>query len=336
MKLQTFHGEVWVNAHEDVVKAVALANEQVIDGGYGNDSYSKRVTELMQKNFDEKIYTTFVINGTAANVMALKSMLDRWSAVICAEQTHINVYEAGATEFNLGNKIISTRTNDGKLSPKIIEDTLLATKKYKYKPKVIALAQPTEYGTVYTINELKSICDYAHDKGMFVYLDGARIGNAVVALNTDLKTMIQYTGVDAFSFGGTKAGALFGEMVVFRKEEFAINLEYSQKQSMQHMSKSKFLSVQMLTIIERNLWMNLAKISNEKAKYLERRLREKGIEIYYKVETNMVFCVIEPKRFSLICEKYDMHYWDEFTHVVRLATTYLTTENEIEELVSML
>ena len=336
MKSQAFHGEVWINADEKVMEAVMRVNADPIDGGYGNDSSAKLATELMQAEFDSPIYTTFAINGTAANVMALKAMLERYSALICAEQTHVNTYEAGALEYNLGNKILTAKTTDGKLTPQIISDLLLATKKYKYLPRVIAMAQPTEYGTVYTPEEIKAICDFAHAHGMYVYVDGARIGNAVAALQTTLKKMLEDTDVDAFSFGGTKAGAMFGEMIVFRRPEFAQSLAYSQKQSLQHMSKSKFLSVQMAVILKEKLWLQIGQKSNEMARLLRDKIVAKGYEIYYKTETNMVFCVIPPEKMAILSEHYDMHYWDEFTHVVRLATTYKTTADELDALVAML
>lgn len=334
MKKEDFHGEVWINAHPEIIETVAKINGEPIDGGYGNDKYSALATAYMQQFFSEEIYTTFAINGTAANVMAMKSMLDRWSAIICAEQTHINTYEAGALEFNLGNKILSVKSPDGKLTPKLIEDLLLATKKYKYKPKVVSFAQPTEFGTVYTNEEIKALCDCAHSHGMYAYLDGARIGNAVAYLGTNLTDMIEKTGVDAFSFGGTKAGAMFGEMVVFRRKEFNNYLEYTQKQSLQHMSKSKFLSAQILTVLEKELWLKDGKKSNEAAKKIEKVLREKGVEIYYPVESNMVFCVIPPEKMAELSEHYNMHYWDEFLHTVRIATTFETTDGQIEELAS--
>ncbi len=336
MKSQAFHGEVWINAHEEIVEAVVRANSTPIDGGYGGDSESRRATELMQKHFRTPIYTTFTVNGTAANVMALKAMLDRWSAIICAEQTHVNTYEAGAFEFNLGNKILTARTEDGKLTPQIIADLLLATKKYKYNPKVIAFAQPTEFGTVYTCDEIRAICEFAHARGMYVYVDGARIGNALAALGVGFGEMLEETDVDAFSFGGTKAGAMFGEMIVFRREEFAKNLAYSQKQSIQHMSKSKFLGTQIATVLEYEFWRLDGERSNDAAARLAKKVAAKGYEIYYKRETNMVFCMIPPAKMAELEEVYDMHYWDEFTHVVRLATTHMTTDEEIDALVAML
>ena len=336
MKLQTFHGEVWINAFDEIINAVIEANKTAIDGGYGNDSSSARATALMQEHFSTPIYTTFAINGTAANVMALKMMLNRCDAIICAEQTHIHTYEAGAFEYNLGNKIITAKTTDGKLSPKVIEDLMLATKKYKYRPKVITMAQPTEFGTVYTNDEIKAICDFAHEKGMYVYVDGARLGNAVASLGTTLHDMIEVPDVDAFSFGGTKAGAMFGEMIVFRRAEFADGISYAQKQSLQHMSKSKFLSVQIETVLLKKLWLEVGQKSNAMAKILEQKISALGYRIYYKVETNMVFCVIPPKDFEKLTDVYDMHYWDEFEHVVRLATTIQTTDADIDALIQTL
>ena len=336
MKLQTFHGEVWINAFDEIVEAVVAANKTPIDGGYGNDGESLRATELMQAQFQSPIYTTFAINGTAANVMALKMMLDRCAAIICAEQTHVHTYEAGAFEYNLGNKIITAKTTDGKLTPKIIENTMLATKKYKYRPRAITLAQPTEYGTVYTCDEIRAICDFAHAHGMYVYVDGARIGNAVAALGCTLHEMLEVPDVDAFSFGGTKAGAMFGEMIVFRRAEFADGISYAQKQSLQHMSKSKFLSVQLATVLEKELWLKVGQKSNAMAKKLAEKIAARGYKIYYKVETNMVFCVIPPEKMAELEEIYDMHYWDEFAHVVRLAVTHQTTEAEIDELIALL
>jgi len=336
MKSQVFHGEVWINAHKEVMDAVVAANETPIDGGYGGDSESRRATELLAKEFTTPIYTTFAINGTAANVMAMKAMLDSYSAILCAEQTHINTYEAGALEYNLGAKILTAKSSDGKLTPALLADLLLAKKKYKYNPKVIVMAQPTEYGTVYTPDEIRAICDFAHARGMYVYVDGARIGNAAAALGVTLREMLEEPDVDAFSFGGTKAGAMFGEMIVFRREEFAKHLAYEQKQSLQHMSKSKFLAAQITAVLSHKLWLRDGEKSNAMAKCLAKKVAAKGYEIFYPCETNMVFCVIPPEKLSQLEEIYDMHYWDEFDHTVRLATTHMTTEEDINALIALL
>ncbi|MBQ7652566.1 MAG: aminotransferase class I/II-fold pyridoxal phosphate-dependent enzyme [Victivallales bacterium] len=335
MASKAFRGEVWTNVNPQILEQMLKVNSEVVDGNTGKDAHSVHAVELMQSYFRDPIYATYTINGTAANVIALKAMLDRFSAVLCCEQTHINCYECGATEYTLGNKILSIESPDGKLTPELLDRLLKKNKKYKYCPKVIVITEPTEFGTVYTIPEIKAICDYAHSKEMYVYVDGARISNAVAALSSSLTEMLEGTDVDAFSFGGTKAGAMFGEMVVFRRKEFARHLDYIQKQSMQHLDKSKFLGVQIEYLLETGIWLENAVKSNMTAKRLADKLHAKGVELFYKVETNMVFCVIPPEVLDRITPVFDMHYWDEFTHVVRLAVTHLTSDEEIDSLVAL-
>ena len=331
-----FRGEIWYNVNKGILAAMYDANSEPVDGGYGKDSHSLKAEQLMQKNFKDKIWATFAISGTAANVMALKSMLGRADTVLCAAQTHINCYECGATEYTLGNKIVSIDSPDGKMTVELLKKLMLGTKKYKYCHKVVAITQPTEFGTVYTVNELKELTDYVHSLGMYVYLDGARIGNAADALGAGLAEMIEYPGIDAFSFGGTKAGGMFGEMVVFRRKEFAANLEYMQKQSLQHMSKSKFLGVQLEYILKNGLWLKNAHIANERAKYLQLKLEEKGIKPFYEVQSNMVFAVLTDSQLERVTEVYDLHYWNEFDKTVRIAVTHETTMQAIDELVSLI
>lgn len=331
-----FRGEIWTNVDERVMNAIVKANSEKVEGCVGNDKYSIHATELIQKYFKEKIYTTFTINGTGANIIALKAMLDRFSSIICANETHVNVYEAGAFEYTLGNKILSIDSPDGKLTPGMIEEYLNNIKKYKYFPKVIVLTQPTELGVLYSVDELKELCDYAHSSGRHVYIDGARIGNAIMALKTDLTQMIEYADVDAFSIGGTKAGAMFGEMVIFRREEFAKNLPYIQKQSFQHFDKSKFLGVQFECLLEKNIWLENAEKANKNAKILEEKFKEKGIHSYYPVETNMFFAVITEEQMKKLTTVYDLHYWNEKLKIVRFAVTANTIVEEIKSLVDLL
>lgn len=334
--LNDFRGEVWINTHEDILNAMIKANSEPVDGGYSVESYAEKATELMQQNFTDKIYTTFAMNGTAANIIALKAMLDRWDSIICAEQTHVHTYEAGAFEYNLGNKILTIPSPDGKITVELIKELKKQHINHKYLPRVITLAQPTEFGTVYTPDELKAICDYAHENGMYVYLDGARLFTAIASLDTDIRTMIEYPDIDAFTFGGTKAGAMFGEMVIFRRKEFSRNLTYSQKQSLQHLSKSKFLSVQLVELLRDGLWFKHGKIATDMAKLLEKKLAEKGIKTAYKVQSNLLFCIIDHETVARITKEYSLHYWEEDKEVIRLVTTHLTTEEQIDHLISLI
>lgn len=336
MGKKSFCGEVWTNIHPEILQAILQANLQPVDGKVGNDGASKQTIQQVQSFFRDPVAVTFTFNGTAANILALKSMLNPWGSVVSADCTHVNTHECGATEYQLGSKILPVPSEDGKLTPERVEEYLSSIKNYKYIPQVMVLTQPTELGVLYTNEELRALCDYAHSKQIAVYLDGARIAHALTALNTDLQTMIADNGIDAFSFGGTKAGLMFGELVVFLRPEFAQHLDYSQKQTLQHMDKSKFLGVQFETLFRTGLWQRTAAHSNQMAKLLEQKLTEKGILPEFPVDTNMVFCRLNEEQFCRITAEHDLHYWDESIHLVRFATTHETSPEMIDELIALL
>ena len=336
MASKAFRGEVWTNTHPDIMAQMFKINEVEVDGKVGHDSFSIRAAELMQSNFSDPIKVVYTANGTAANLVALKSMLSRYGSILCEEHTHINTYECGATESMLGNKILPIKGKDGKLSPEIISDYLYSIRNYGYIPQVIVITQPTEFGVLYSGEEIKAICDLAHEKGMYVYIDGARISNALAALDTTINEMIEKNGVDTFSFGGTKAGAMFGEMVVFRRAEHFSMLEYLQKQALQHLDKSKFLGVQLECLLKDELWRETAKHANSMAKYLEEGLLAKGVDIYYPVDTNAVFCILSEEQIKNINTKYDVGYWEEKKKLARLMTTFATKQSDIDELLALL
>ncbi|MBE6689346.1 MAG: hypothetical protein E7588_08775 [Ruminococcaceae bacterium] len=333
---KAFRGEVWTNTHPDIMKEIMRVNELEVDGKVGNDSFSQAATDLMQKNFNDEIRVVYTANGTAANIVALKSMLSRWGSVLCEEHAHINTYECGAFESMLGNKILACKGEMGKLTPDVLSDYLQGIKNYKYIPQVIVITQPTEYGVLYTNEEIRSICEFAHSRDMYVYIDGARLSNALEALGTSITEMIEKNDVDAFSFGGTKAGAMFGEMVVFRKSEHFIALDYLQKQALQHLDKSKFLGVQMEYLLKTELWKETAGHANKYAKYLEKGLIKKRIQVYYPVDTNAVFCVLNENQVESVTKKYDISYWDKKINLVRMITTFSTKQEDVDEILSLL
>lgn len=336
MGSNAFCGEVFTNVHPKVLEAILQVNDRPVEGKVGNDSETKGATEIMQRYFKDAIRVVYAMNGTAANILALKSMLPRWGSVLCEENTHIHTHECGALESMLGNKILAVKGNAGKLTPRDIEKYLFKIKNYKYLPSVIVITQPTELGVLYTNEEIRAMCDFAHANGMAVYIDGARITNALEALNTTLTEMIEKTDVDAFSFGGTKAGAMFGEMVVFRRKEHMTALDYLQKQALQHLDKSKFLGVQMKVLLETELWHETASHANAMARYLAKKLDEKGIVPCYPVDTNVVFCVLNENALGKINQKYNAKFWDPENGIVRFVTTFVTDAREIDDLVSFL
>lgn len=336
MSDKAFRGEVWNNIDPYVLTEIVRINGEPVDGKVGKDSYTAMATEYIQSFFDREVGVLYTVNGTAANVIALKVLLDRFGSVICAEQAHINTYECGAVEYNLGNKILTVSSSDAKLTPKALEKLIKDERPHGYKPQVIAITQPTELGTLYSLAEIKAIADFAHSRGMKLFIDGARLGSALASLGVAIREMILDTGVDAFTVGGTKAGAMLGEAVVFvNKDELAAG-DYVLKQSLQHFDKSKFLGAQMLALFRDNRWIKNFDHANKMAKLLEKELKARGVQIYLPVESNMVFCVIDEASLEKMNKEFDLKYWFADNHVVRIATTFATTEQDISRLVATL
>ncbi len=333
MASTAFRGEVWDNIDPFVLAEITRINEEEVDGKVGNDRYTTGATAYLQSFFDQEISVMYTINGTAANVIALKALLNRFGAVVCADHAHINTHECGAVEYNLGSKILPIPTLDAKLTPGMI-DAFLATLEGQYIPEVIAITQPTELGTLYTVDEIRALCEYAHGRNMYLFIDGARLGAALAALNVSIREMLNETGVDAFTVGGTKAGAMFGEAVVFTNAATLKAGDYILKQSMQHFDKSKFLGAQMLALFRDDRWIRNFSHANKSAKLLADKLQEKGIEICYPVESNMVFCVMEEDLLAKINEKYDLKYWFKDQKIIRIATTFSTDEADIHALIA--
>lgn len=333
---KAFRGEVWNNIDERVLAEIVRVNAEAVDGKVGKDSYTARATAYLQSFFDREIAVLYTINGTAANIVALKAMLSRFGAVVCAEQAHINTYECGALEYNLGNKILTIPTRDAKITPAAVDACLASHASHDYRVQVVAITQPTELGTLYTLDELRALADYAHAKGMKLFVDGARLGSALASLGVTLREMMAETGVDVFTVGGTKAGAMFGEAVVFTAKEDLQAGDYILKQSLQHFDKSKFLGAQMLALFEGDRWVKNFDHANRMARLLADALAKHGITPYFPVESNMVFCVLSEEALAKACTEYDLKYWFRDKKVVRIATTFATREEEILRLVSLI
>ncbi len=336
MGSKAFNGEVWTNTHPDLLRAMMEANLLPVDGKTGDDSFTRRARELMLANFSTPVYPIETVNGTAANNLAMKCMLPAWGSVLCADVTHVNTYECAAAEYNLGAKILTCPSRDGKLTPAQVCGMLEKSRSFQYIPSLLVLTQPTEFGVLYSGEELASLVQTAHENGMSVYLDGARLPYALAALHTDMKAMIEKTDMDAFSFGGTKCAAMFGEMVVFRRLVHAEHLPYLQKQTMQHFDKSKFLGVQLLWLLENERWRGIVQPVNERARLLARKLAQKGILPVFPVDTNMVFCTLEAEQLARVNTAFDVHYWDCAARMVRFCVSHETTEQMIDQLVNLL
>ena len=231
-------------ASPEVLKAIAEAN---VDHAlaYGDDEYCARVGELFKQTFGEQASVYLVFNGTGANVLNIDAMCRSHNAVVCAETAHINVDECGAPQRIVGCRLLTVPTPDGKLTPELVKTQLHGFGfEHHSQPRAISISQPTELGTLYTIDELKALADLAHSYDMYLHVDGARLANAAVALGCTFRQMTTDCGVDCLSFGGTKNGLLMGESAVILNPKLDVELKYRRKQMAQLCSKMRFMAVQ--------------------------------------------------------------------------------------------
>jgi threonine aldolase len=314
-----------------MLEAMASVNDGHVIA-YGDDPYTSKAVSSIQSQLGEDTGVFFVFIGTAANVLGLSSVTQSYHAVICPETAHINVDECGAPEKFTGCKLLASDTPDGKLTVEMIASHMHGIGfEHHVQPRVVSITQATEMGTVYTLDEIRSIADYTHEQGMLLHMDGARISNAVVSLDCDLYEMTGGAGVDVLSFGGTKNGMMYGEAVVFFNKALCEDFKYRRKQGMQLSSKMRYIAAQFSAFLENDLWKQNARHANLMAQKLYQAVKDiPGIRITQKVESNAVFAIIPEAAIEKLQEAYFFYVWDESTSEVRWMCSFDTTEEDIE------
>ena len=316
--------------HPAILKAIADANSGHVTG-YGNDRWTVEAVSLFKKEFGEETEVFFVFNGTGANVVGLSTLTDSFDSVICAETAHIQTDECGAPEKFTGCKLLPVPSPDGKITPEVISPHLHGFGfEHHSQPKVISISQVSEMGTVFTPGEISSLARLAHNHGMYLHMDGARISNAAAALGLPFRAFTKDCGVDVVSFGGTKNGMMLGEAVIFFDPSLTTNTRYIRKQGTQLFSKMRFVSAQFIPYLKEEIWKENALHANRMAKLLETEVRKiPQIKITQPVDANAVFAIVPVNLIRPLQEKYFYYVWNEFTHEVRWMTSFDTTEEEI-------
>jgi threonine aldolase len=276
--------------------------------------------------------TFLAFNGTGANVVGLRAILRPWQGVVCAETAHLNMDEGGAPEALAGIKLLTVATPDGKLTPELVRRRLVRIgDEHAVQPGAISVTQSTELGTVYTAEELTELAALAHEHGMLLHVDGARLANAAAALDVPLRAITTDAGADVVSLGGTKAGLLAGEAVVVLRPELAPSLPYLRKQSMQLASKMRFLAVQFEALLEGELWRRGAVHANAMAARLAAAVRDlPGVTITQPVQANAVFATLPPGAAERAMERFKFYVWDERTGEVRWMCSWDTTPEDVD------
>ncbi len=323
--------------HPKILEAIFQANIGV-ERSYGDDPYTEQAIKKLKHLFGETADIYFVCNGTAANVLSLNVLLHPYEAILCAESAHIHVDECGAPEHYIGCQLITMPTSDGKLKPEMIPPHLSEIGfEHHVQPKVISISQISELGTVYSIEEIKALADFAHCHDMLLHMDGARFANAVVSMGMDVRTMTVDAGVDVMTFGGTKNGMMMGEAVIFFNPEMSKSFKYIRKQGMQLLSKMRYVSAQFSAYLENDLWLKNASKANNMAKLLEKGLREfEMCHIHYQVDANAIFLSLPREIAFKLQERFFFYFWDEDPLEIRLMTSFMTTEQDIDALLNSL
>lgn len=299
---------------------------------YGTDDVSIEAQGLFKQKFGAQAQAHFVFNGTAANVMALRLMCDTFHSVLCSDVSHLNVDECGAPEILGHCKLIALPSEHGKLKLETLKKALIRKGDQHFaQVRAISITQPTEYGTLYSFQELQDIIGWAKSEGLLVHIDGARFSNAVTLMNKSFKEMTTDLGVDVISFGGTKNGLLFGEAVVILNQDLKKRAPYIRKQLAQLPSKSRFVAAQFVTYLRNDLWKEIATHSMKRAQELRLAIEGiPGLTITQPTDSNAVFVKLPQSWIKELRENIFFYVWDEQSFECRLMTSWDTGLEEIK------
>lgn len=323
--------------HPQIMQAIERANVGHSEA-YGDDNITQQAISIIKNHFGQQASPYFVLNGTGANVLALKALSQSFNAIICAESAHINVDECAAPEQAIGCKLLTIATPDGKLTPELVRQHLHGFGfQHHAQPRIISISQPTELGTIYQPQEIQQLATLAHQHNMYLHVDGARLSNAAAALNLNFSQFTTDVGVDVVSLGGTKNGLMIGEAVVFLKEGLDLNFIYIRKQQMQLYSKMRFIAAQFIPFLSDDIYLSNAIHANKMAKTLYSQLKQiPQLQITQPVETNAVFVSMPRPLIDKLLETHCFYIWNETTNEVRLMTSFNTTENDITQFITTL
>ena len=335
--MRGFASDNYAGAHPAVLAALAEANRDHA-AAYGIDPWTVRANELLRARFGADAEPWLVWGGTAANVLALGSLCRTWEAVITPVTAHLQVDEAGAPERMAQVKLLTVDTPDGKLRPGDLEPFLARTgDEHAVQPRVVSIANSTELGTVYEVAELRALADAAHEHGMYLHVDGARLANAAVALGAGLGEITTAVGADVVSCGMTKNGAMGVEGVVFLNGLAPDGFKWIRKQHAQLASKMRFLSAQAIGLLEDDVWADNARNANAMARALAAAAGEvPGVRITQEVRANAVFAILPPGAADELRRHFPFYDWDPATGEVRWMCCWDTTPQDIDAFVAAL
>ena len=339
--VRSFASDNFAGVHPAVLAAIGRADADH-QPAYGDDIHTARCAERFNELFDADVITRLTFNGTGANILALATLMGHLPgphhAIVCSSWAHINIDETGAPERILGTKLIDLASDDGKITPDQLREVgHLQGNVHHVQPGIVSITQPTELGALYTPAEIKAICDTAHEMGMLVHIDGARIANATAALGGTREALRSFTidtGVDVLSFGGTKIGAMGAEAVVFLNPRVAAGSEYLRKQVTQLSSKMRYLAAQFNGLLADELWIGLGANANRMAGLLHAQVADlPAIDLGPAPEANSMYPFL-PKEILGPLQQWSFFWdWDESRNQVRWMAGWDTSQADVDQFV---
>ena len=342
--MKSFASDNYAGVHPAILEALSAANTDHVPS-YGADHYTEAAFAALRSQFGEDTHARFLFNGTAANILCLSALMKPWDGVITAKTAHVNTDECGAPERVAGIKVIPIDSEDGKLTVEAISPAIEHLQGFEHarQPKVISISNVSELGTLYTPEETRRLADYAHSKGMYLHVDGARLANAAAALDVSLAALTTEAGVDALSLGGTKNGMMYGDAALWfgkAAEEVRLGSFMLCKASSMLGSKMRFLAAQFSAMYGTELWLHCAARANAMAQRLAGGLPD-CCEIAYVSDeqggqlANEVFAHLPKDVIVPLQEKFHFYTWEEGagdTNCVRWVTSWDTLEEEVDAL----
>lgn len=331
--------ENYTVVHPLVMEALLKANVGYARS-YALDDWTAEAERLIQQLFQCQPKVFMVPTGTGANVLALKIACRRHESVICTDIAHLNYQESGAAESIVGCKLLSVPHQGGKLTVESVKKALhreRAFGKHSTSPRVLTLTQPTEFGTVYTLEELEAFSKLCREEKLLLHIDGSRIFNAVASLETSFVEMFGKLGVDLFSLGGTKNGLMCAEALVIFNPMLQEGSDYIHKQTLQLLSKTRYISAQFIPFFQNELWRKLALNANQKAKEIGEIIGTyPQLALSYPVETNQIFFSAPSSWIAPILDRVYCLLWNKEKNEIRMIASWNTSDEDVKGVKNLL
>ncbi|BDR59277.1 threonine aldolase family protein [Xylocopilactobacillus apicola] len=339
----SFENDYSEGAHPQVLERLVATN-MVQEPGYGSDEYSKQAAQKIREVIEcPEAQIRFLVGGTQTNQVVIDSLLTKYEGVIAAETGHVSVHEAGAIEYS-GHKVLTIPATDGKISAQAVDDYCQtfyddANHDHMVFPGMVYISYPTEYGTLYSKDELTRLAEVCHKYEMPLYIDGARLGYGLVSEESDLTIAELAKLCDVFYIGGTKVGALCGEAVVFTKNNEPKHFLTQIKQHGALLAKGRLIGVQFLELFSNNLYFDISRHAVELALKLKAGFQARGYQMYLDSPTNQQFVVLTKTKAAELAQKVRFSPWEDLDaehQVVRFATSWATTAKNVATLLELI